>query len=120
MTTITKLEEIDVYKESLVLAREIYSLTRNPKIQKDYSLIDQIRRASLSVPANIAEGFGRKTKRDFAQFLSVSLGSTNEVIAFLDFIQLEYNLDCSVLKEKFSILAKRIFSFRTYLLSHNH
>jgi four helix bundle protein len=55
MTTITKLEEIDVYKESLVLAREIYSLTRNPKIQKDYSLIDQIRRASLSVPANIAE-----------------------------------------------------------------
>src|SRR3989338_1699490 len=101
MSKITKLSDIEIYKDALVLARDIYSLTRNIKLSKDFSIIDQLRRASLSVPANIAEGYGRKSKRDFAQFLSIALGSINELITFLDFVRLEYDLDTCQTIEKY-------------------
>lgn len=115
------LEDIEVYKFSLSLAKDVYTLTRHQNIHKDLSLTDQMRRASLSVPANIAEGFGRKSKNDFAHFLSIALGSTNEMIAYLDFISLEYNVSTDLLKQEYKILAKRIFSFRSYLLqTTNH
>ena len=117
MSKITKLSDIEIYKDALVLARDIYSLTRNIKLSKDFSIIDQLRRASLSVPANIAEGYGRKSKRDFAQFLSIALGFINDLITFLDFVRLEYDLDTCQTIEKYNILAKRVFSFRSYLLN---
>lgn len=117
MAKISKLADIDIYREALALAQDTYALSRNSRITRDYSLIDQMRRACLSIAANIAEGYGRKTKRDFAQFLSVSLGSVNEVMTYLDFIQPEYHLDTSALKAKYDVLAKRIFSFRSYLFS---
>ncbi len=118
MTKINKLEDIEIYQTALQLARKVYSLTHNPQIAKDFTLLNQIRGAALSVAANIAEGYGRRTRKDFAQFLSVALGSSNEIIAFLDFISLEYKIDISDLKESYIILAKKIYSFRTYLLSH--
>lgn len=113
---ITKLEDIEIYTEALMLARQIYSICKYPKLQKEYSLIDQIKRAALSVAANIAEGYGRRTKKDFSQFLSIALGSVNEIITYLDFIQLEFQIDTAKAKEKYSILARRIYSFRSYLL----
>ena len=116
MTKISKLSDIDIYRDALILAREIYVISRSQKLIHDFSLIDQIRRACLSVAANIAEGYGRKTKRDFAQFLSIALGSVNEVITYLDFINLEYNINIEILKNRYEILAKRIFVFRRYLL----
>ncbi len=119
MTKITKLDDIEIYNKSLELARQIYQMTRNSKLARDYSLIDQIRRASLSISANIAEGFGRRSKRDFAQYLSVALGSSNEVIAYLDFINMEYIIATDILKNEYDILAKKIYKFRSYLLTHN-
>jgi len=118
VTKITSLDDLDIYQESLQLTRLIYSLTKSSKLNQDFSLRDQLRRASLSVTANIAEGFGRKTKKDFSQFLSVSLGSANETIAYLDFIHLEYQLDVQMLKSRYNLLCKRIFSFRRYLSNH--
>lgn len=117
MAKISGLDDLEVYQESLLLAQEIYKLTRVSNLSKDYSLLDQIRRAALSVPANIAEGYGRKTKKDFGNFLSIALGSCNEVIAFLDFINLEYKNKVEPIKEKYQILSKRIYSFRRYLLA---
>jgi len=119
MAKINKLEDIEIYHFSLELARKIYTLTRNPLISKDFSLVHQLRSAVLSIPANIAEGYGRRTKKDFAQFLSIALGSSNEVVAYLDFITLEYKIDTSQLKDAYNILAKKIYSFRSYLLTHN-
>lgn len=114
MVKITKLSDIEVYKEALLLTKTVFALTKN-KYLRDYFLVDQIKRASLSVAANIAEGYGRNTKRDFSQFLSISLGSVNEVIAYLDFIELNYQIDTSDLKNKYDILCRRIHSFRSYL-----
>ena len=66
MSNITKLEDIQVYVEARLLAQEVYKLIKTDPVYKDYSLVDQIKRASLSVMANIAEGYGRKTKKDFS------------------------------------------------------
>lgn len=119
MSKITKLDDIEIYKESLILAKDIYTLCKHPKLKREYSLIDQIKRAAISVAANIAEGFGRNTKRDFAQFVSISLGSLNEVIAYLDFIALEFQLETKELRAKYFVLARRIHAFRSYLLKNN-
>lgn len=116
MTRITKLDDIEIYTDSLDDARKIYQLVRDKKLVKEYSLIDQIKRASLSIPANIAEGYGRNTKKDFSHFLSIALGSVNEVLVYLDFIHLEFGIEVEQLKQSYIILTKRIHSFRTYLL----
>src|SRR3989344_6924784 len=108
---ITKLADIEIYRQALLLARDIYALCRNKALQREYSLIDQLKRATISVAANIAEGYGRNTKKDFSQFLSIALGSVNELIAFLDFISLEFKIDTSELKEKYLVLSRRIHSF---------
>ncbi len=118
MGKITKLGDIEVYKEALTLTSEIYALTRSYKLRKDFALVDQVRRASISIAANIAEGYGRKSKGDFCRFLSISLGSVNEVITYLDFISFEYKLDTKLLTEKFNKLASRVASFRKYLTTN--
>lgn len=119
MSKITKLTDIEIYQEAIKLARLTYALTRKTSLTRDFSLVDQLRRASLSVAANIAEGYGRKTKRDFAQFMSIALGSANEIMAYFDFIELEYKLETQSLKDKYDILAKRIFAFRSYLFNNS-
>lgn len=118
MGTIQKLNDIEIYRLSLDLARDVYHVTRDPRLKNDFSLVDQLRRACLSIPANIAEGYGRKSKRDFSQFLSIALGSVNEVVAFLDFVCIEYELDVSSIQRNYDILAKRIFAFRKYIISY--
>lgn len=115
MSKIQKLSDIEIYQESLKLAQIIYNLSRNSQLQKEFSLIDQLKRASLSVAANIAEGYGRNTKKDFSQFLSIALGSVNELIAYLDFLSLEFHIDTVALKESYMLLSRRIYSFRSYL-----
>lgn len=119
MSISNKIDKIEVYILSLNLARKIYEMTRNILIIKDFALVNQIRSAVISIPANIAEGYGRRTKKDFAQFLSIALGSANEVIAYLDFISLEYSIDTTKLKDEYIILGKKIYSFRSYLITHN-
>lgn len=117
MTLIKKLEDIQIYHEGLRLCQSIYLLTRLPEMKRDFSLIDQARRAALSVPANIAEGYGRKSRKDFAHFLSISLGSANEVLCYLDFIQLEYKANIMQIKVEYTSLCSRIHAFRTHLLT---
>ena|SRR3990167_7489914 len=116
MSKIAKLNDIEIYREALHLAQIAFRLVADKKILREYFLIDQLKRAALSIAANIAEGYGRNTKKDFSQFLSIALGSVNEVITYLDFIELQYNLDTSELKDKYDILCRRIHSFRSYLL----
>jgi len=113
---IRKLDDLEIYKESLLLAKAIFDLCKDKAIFKEYSLCDQIKRAAMSVCANIAEGYGRHTNKDFSQFLSIALGSCNETMAFLDIINLSYQIPHILeLKDKYDILGKRIYSFRIYV-----
>ncbi len=83
MATFRSFEEIDAWQKARVLAREIYSVTDRGPFSKDFGLKDQIRRASISVLSNIAEGFERDSKKEFIQFLSMAKGSAGEVKAQL-------------------------------------
>lgn len=76
-------EDIDAWKKARALVQVIYELTKRGPFSQDYALRDQIRRASISVMANLAEGFERNGVRKFIQFLSIAKGSCGEVKAHL-------------------------------------
>ncbi|MDD5259945.1 MAG: four helix bundle protein [bacterium] len=78
-----KFEKLDVYQKSLVYVQHIYEITKVfPKDEK-YGIVDQLRRASVSIPANIAEGSGRYHRKDYMQFLRMARASAYECIALL-------------------------------------
>ncbi len=79
MNRIESFEDLIAWQKARVLSREICKVTRAPNFSKDYSLIDQIRRASISVLSNIAEGFERGGRSEFHQYLIVAKGSCAEV-----------------------------------------
>jgi four helix bundle protein len=72
-------KELSIWKKSVELGTEIYKLTKQFPSDERFGLISQLRRAAVSVPSNIAEGAGRKSDREFCQFLSISYGSLCEL-----------------------------------------
>ena len=68
-----------VWQKAMELSRKIYKLQKTLPKEETYGLGDQIRRAIVSVPSNIAEGYGRESKSDFAHFLVMARGSLYEV-----------------------------------------
>jgi len=74
-------EELPVWQKARELVQYIYSLTKKEPFSRDYSLIDQIRRASTSVMFNTAEGFERGSNTEFIQFLYIAKGSAGETRA---------------------------------------
>jgi four helix bundle protein len=76
---ITDYRDLDVWNESMTLAAEIYDLTRAFPREELFGMTSQLRRASVSIAANIAEGYGRQQTRPFVQFLRVAQGSLKEV-----------------------------------------
>ena len=72
-------KELDVWKKSTLLAKRIYKLTREFPKEEIYGITSQLRRASVSVSTNIAEGSARKGNKEFIQFLHISLGSLAEL-----------------------------------------
>ncbi len=72
-------KELDVWKKSMDLVEEIYRVSKDFPSHELYGLTNQIRRAAVSIPSNIAEGSGRKGDKELLQFLSVALGSLAEV-----------------------------------------
>lgn len=72
-------KELVAWQKGMELVRRVYALTKKfPKVEQ-YRLVDQLTRAAVSVPSNIAEGFGRSTNKDFAHFVAQARGSLFEV-----------------------------------------
>ena len=74
-----KIEEIEVWKRGCRLAVTVYEATKAGELSKDYALRDQIRKAVVSIPSNIAEGFERETNKEFIRFLYIARGSCGEL-----------------------------------------
>ncbi len=72
-------KELNVWKDSMKMAKEIYTITKTFPIEEKFSIISQLNRASISIPSNIAEGAGRDSKKEFNQFLNIALGSAYEL-----------------------------------------
>lgn len=83
MATFKRFEEIQAWQKARVATKRVYELTKTGDCAKDFGLANQIRRASVSVMANIAEGNGRRTNNDFAAFLVQAHGSAAEVQSHL-------------------------------------
>lgn len=72
-------EQLIVWKVGVDITLDIYRLTRNFPREEKYGLVSQIRRAAVSIPSNIAEGFNRRQTQDFRRFLQIALGSAGEL-----------------------------------------
>ena len=72
-------KELEVWKKGIALVVAIYETTRKFPKEEIYALADQIKRAAVSIPSNIAEGASRNSTKEFIQFLSIALGSTSEL-----------------------------------------
>ena len=71
--------ELKVWQKAMNLVTNIYTTTTNFPQNEQFGLTSQIRRSSVSIPSNIAEGFGRNTKNEFVRFLRISIGSLFEL-----------------------------------------
>ena len=77
---------LNVYEKSYKAAIAVYEMTRRFPKEEQYAMTDQIRRAAMSIPLNIAEGYGKKrSQQEFNRFLRMGAGSSNEVQVLLDF-----------------------------------
>ena len=72
-------ERLDVWKKAIEFVVDVYKATESFPKDERFGLTSQLRRAAVSIPANIAEGAGRKSYKEFGYFLSNSQGSTSEV-----------------------------------------
>ena len=78
-------KDLDVYKVSYQCVIEVYKLTKSFPKEEMFALASQIKRASYSIPLNIAEGYGRKSSgKEFKRFLQMALGSANEMQVILE------------------------------------
>ena len=108
-------KKYDVISEARRLAVSIYSTIKSFPIEEKYSLCQQMRRAAISIGANIAEGAGRRTERDFAHFLTQSMGSACEleylliVSMDLDFLE---ETKWTELNQSVQRLKKMLYRFR--------
>ena len=84
MKTKYEYKQLDVYKESKILVEFVYTLLRKFPREEQYALCDQLRRAVISVPSNIAEGLGRYSTKEQIHFLEIAYGSLREVDCQLD------------------------------------
>ena len=79
MAKIQTVKDLKVWQKSMELAVDSYRATSGFPAEEKFGMVSQIRRAAVSVPANIAEGFGRWNQREFARFLSIASGSLREL-----------------------------------------
>jgi four helix bundle protein len=76
-------EDLRVWQKGINLVKQIYLLTQEGQLSKDFGLRDQLRRASVSIPTNIAEGFERASRKEYVNFLNIAKGSAGEVRSLL-------------------------------------
>lgn len=79
MTKINSYKELTVWQKSYTLTRTVYRITEHFPKKEDFSLTSQMRRCSLSIPSNIAEGYRRGHRKEFVQFLQIAFGSASEL-----------------------------------------
>ncbi|MCG3165874.1 MAG: hypothetical protein POELPBGB_01649 [Bacteroidia bacterium] len=118
MSKINTFEDIQAWQKARELTRAIYKVSSENSFSKDFGLRDQIRRASVSVLSNIAEGFERNGSKEFIHFLSIAKGSAGEVRAQLYVaFDLEYisKTEFDDLSRLATDTSKMIGGFMTYL-----
>jgi len=118
MAKIERFEDLISWQKARELNRLLYQVSRNGNFAKDFGLRDQIRRASVSVMSNIAEGFERGGDKEFLQFLSNAKGSCGEVRCQL-YVAMDENYlsatEFNQLQERAEEISRLLSGFMAYL-----
>ena len=107
-------EDLLVWQMGIELVKRVYLLTAEGLFSKDFGLRDQIRRASVSIPTNIAEGFERASRKEYLQFLNIAKGSAGEVRSLL-YVAFEVGY---LKMESYEELRDGIMKLSAYLFNH--
>lgn len=81
---IERFEDLLVWQKGMEVVKQVYLISRQGELGRDFALRDQLRRAAISIPTNIAEGFERSSRKEYLSFLNYAKGSTGEVRSLLN------------------------------------
>jgi len=110
-------KDLDIWKRGIDFVGKVYGVTAHFPKEELYGLVSQLRRAAVSYPSNIAEGAARFSKKEFIQFLYISLGSLSEVETQLMIAsRLKYLMNTELL-EDLEVLRRMTLNFIKYLKS---
>jgi four helix bundle protein len=115
---IANFKELKVWQESVKLARAVYMLTKSFPSDERFGLTSQMRRAAVSIPSNIAEGYGRANRKEYLHFLSVSMGSLHELETQLIIASLVISLNDKELNDTKALIqqvGRNLFALRKSL-----
>lgn len=111
MSTLNSYKELIVWQKSMILVKEIYLISATFPSDEKFGLISQMRKSSVSIPSNIAEGWGRLSKKNYVQFLRISRGSLFELeTQLLITKELNYISDCESIKNLIIEISKMLNS----------
>ncbi len=118
MAKIGRFEDLKVWQAARDVVNAVYQASSSGAFSRDYPLRDQIRRAAVSIPSNIAEGFSRHSNREFIQFLFIAKGSVAEVQSQL-YTALDQNYISQAtfdsIYQALEVVAKQLSRLITYL-----
>ncbi len=105
--------ELIVFQKADKLAGHIYELTKNLPKSELFGITSQIRRAALSIPTNIVEGYGRQNKKELRQYVNIALGSHAETEYLFDFAKRHFfsKINCSEIENLISEVGKLLWGF---------
>ena len=115
-------EDLKVYQDSLDFLVEIYKLLQKEKIKTEFVLANQLKRATLSISNNIAEGFERETDKELVRFLYISKGSAGEVRNIINVLKRINYIDekeFQEFREKILSISKQLSNFIKYILKRD-
>ena len=108
-------KELDIWKFGIDLVEKVYQLTSAFPKEEIYGLTSQLRRASVSIPSNIAKGAARKGKNENIQFLYIALGSLSEVDTQLIIAHRLQYIDNITVEEDVKVLRQKMLNYIKYL-----
>ena len=118
MATVKRFEDLECWQEERKFVQLIYSLSKNDSFSKDYRLVSQITNSAVSSMANIAEGFHRKSNKDFMKFLDYSRSSIAETVSHA-YVTLDQNYithdEMGKVNKQADIVWKKVNNFISYL-----
>ena len=108
---IESFEDLMVWQKGMEIVKQVYLISREGELCRDFALRDQLRRAAISIPTNIAEGFERASRKEYVNFLNYAKGSTGEVRSLLNVAAELGYLEPS----KYEVLRQAVLELSRYL-----
>ncbi|MDT0649380.1 four helix bundle protein [Autumnicola edwardsiae] len=122
MSNYKSFEDLEVYQKAISFTVKIFKLQKSEKLRREFALTDQLKRATLSISNNIAEGFERETDKELVRFLYFSKGSAGEVRNILNVMKETKVLgdeEYVVLKNDIITISKQLSNYIKYIIKRN-